>query len=74
MNRKSWLLTAVLLIVMVLCFSGCGGQDNNKDADDAVIADGLAKIKVDGQTDLPGISFFRLFTAGILSCSTAKVI
>lgn len=59
-NRKSWLLTAVLLIVMVLCFSGCGGQDNNKDADDAVIADGLAKIKVDGQTDLPG-NFFLSF-------------
>ena len=59
-NRKSWLLTAVLLIVMVLCFSGCAGQDNNKDADDAVIADGLAKIKVDGQTDLPG-NFFLSF-------------
>ena len=42
---------------LALAFAGCGDQPEEKEA---VVADGLAKIQVEGETDLPG-NFFLSF-------------
>ena len=60
MNRRILLCAAALLLAMALCLGGCGGQPEETGTDEAVIADGLAKITVDGETDLPG-NFFLSF-------------
>ena len=65
---------ALLLLMLALCLGGCGGQSETAQSEaeqsgseqsesaqsDSVVADGLAKIKVEGETDLPG-NFFLSF-------------
>lgn len=58
--KKVWLCFAAMLAALVLCLSGCAGQSGASETDEAVIADGLAKISVEGETDLPG-NFFLSF-------------
>ena len=58
--KKVWLCFAAMLAALVLCLSGCAGQSDASETDEAVIADGLAKISVEGETDLPG-NFFLSF-------------
>ena len=53
-----WVTTIVMALTMSLC--GCGSQTDTGAPEDAVIADGLAKIEVEGETDLPG-NFFLSF-------------
>ena len=53
-----WITAIVMALTMSLC--GCGSQADTGAPEDAVIADGLAKIKVEGETDLPG-NFFLSF-------------
>ena len=59
MKRKMWILGAVLAALSMFLF-GCGEQEAKKDTADTVIADGLANINVEGETDLPG-NFFLSF-------------
>ena len=60
---------ALLLLMLALCLAGCGGQSETAQSEseqsesaqsESVVADGLAKIKVEGETDLPG-NFFLSF-------------
>ena len=50
---------ALLLLMLALCLAGCGGQSETAKSE-SVVADGLAKIKVEGETDLQG-NFFLSF-------------
>ena len=49
-----------LLMALGLCLSGCGSKQDDAKATEAVVADGLAEIKVEGETGLPG-NFFLSF-------------
>ena len=57
--KRSWLCAAAA-IILALSLSGCAGQQDAPDQKEAVVADGLAKISVEGETDLPG-NFFLSF-------------
>ena len=56
--KKRLMCTAVLLFVLVMCLSGCAA--NGANPQQPAVADGLAKINVEGETDLPG-HFFLSF-------------
>jgi len=56
--RKRCGILMLLAVTVLMCLAGCGGSASEKK--DAVVADGLAKIKVEGETDLPG-NFFLSF-------------
>ena len=60
MKKKAVLIIAVLSFALALCLGGCGSQQEAAGPEEAVIADGLAKISVKGETDLPG-NFFLSF-------------
>lgn len=62
MKKKTLLCTAALLLALALalCLGGCGSQTDGSETKEAVVADGLAKISVEGETDLPG-NFFLSF-------------
>ena len=60
---------ALLLLMLALCLGGCGSQSETAQSEseqtgseqsESAVADGLAKIKVEGETDLPG-NFFLSF-------------
>ena len=59
-NKRKGLYAVILLVALLLCLSGCKSNQEDAKTDEAVIADGLAKIKVEGETDLPG-NFFLSF-------------
>ena len=48
------------MIALALCLGGCDGQKDSAQTEEAVIADGLAQIDTEGETDLPG-NFFLSF-------------
>ena len=48
--KRLFLCAAALMIALALCLGGCAGQHDTAQTDEAVIADGLAKIDVDGKT------------------------
>ena len=58
--KKTTICVAILLVAFALCLGGCGSQTEEAGTDEAVVADGLAKIEVEGETDLPG-NFFLSF-------------
>ena len=58
--KRVYLCAVAVMIALMLCLGGCAGQQDAAQTDEAVIADGLAKIAVDGETDLPG-NFFLSF-------------
>lgn len=58
--KRLWLCAAALTIALALCLSGCAGRQDPAEQDGSAIADGLAKIEVEGETDLPG-NFFLSF-------------
>ena len=62
MTKNIYRSVAVVLLAMVMCvcFSGCINQQDASIPDESVIAEGLAKIDVEGETDLPG-NFFLSF-------------
>lgn len=60
MNRKFCRCAAAMLVFMVICLSGCANKQDPAKTDEAVIADGLAQINVEGETDLSG-NFFLSF-------------
>ena len=62
MTKNVYRSVAVVLLAMVMCvcFSGCINQQDASIPDESVIAEGLAKIDVEGETDLPG-NFFLSF-------------
>lgn len=63
--KRVYLCAVAVMIALMLCLGGCAGQQDAAQTDEAVIADGLAKINVDGETDLPG-NFFLSFVYSIM--------
>ena len=53
MKKKTWHGVAGMLLIFALALTGCSSLQNSTTRE-AVIADGLAKIMVEGETDLPG--------------------
>ncbi len=58
--KRVWLIAVAVMIALALCFGGCAGHQDAAETDESVIADGLAKIETEGETDLPG-NFFLSF-------------
>lgn len=58
MKIKHLILTFCMILFTAAVFVGCGKQTTSNQGN--VVADGLAKIKVEGQTDLPG-NFYLSF-------------
>ena len=59
MKKKTWHGVAGMLLIFALALTGCSSSQHST-AREAVIADGLAQIMVEGETDLPG-NFFLSF-------------
>lgn len=59
-KRRAGMGFAAVLAALVLVLCGCEGKAAKTETADAVVADGLAKIQVEGETDLPG-NFFLSF-------------
>ena len=58
--KKIVFCMVTLLLALALCLGGCGSQSGGTETDETAVADGLAKIKVEGETDLSG-NFFLSF-------------
>ena len=58
--KRVWLIAVAVMIALALCFGGCAGHQDAAETDESVIADGLAKIETEGETELPG-NFFLSF-------------
>ena len=58
--KRIGICTLALLTALTLCLGGCSGGQDTAQTEDAVIADGLAKVSAEGETDLPG-HFFLSF-------------
>ena len=59
-NRINRMVKTAGLFAVLMCLCGCAGQQDAAKTDEPVLADGLAKINVEGETELPG-HFFLSF-------------
>ncbi|MBR2547905.1 MAG: aryl-sulfate sulfotransferase [Eubacterium sp.] len=69
MKKIKWQIIAISVLIVVCLLTGCAGEQGAPEAEkseekagteEAVVADGLAEISVEGETDLPG-NFFLSF-------------